>query len=109
MSVRLSYWPQNPIGSVEIAQCDDDREKAYGFTLDDIAYAAGLGVRFDYDQFDLKTPRGIAEFLEAAASLLRRTAGALLEGDPTEKQVFLRKAEERERRYIETMEQQSSA
>lgn len=107
--VNLSHSPECPMNSLLVGRRTRDETPSSGFILDDFAYVAGLGVVFDYDRFGLLDSAGIANFLQRAASLVHEHGGPVLSGDPKAFDEFQRKADERERAYIEMMERQHSA
>lgn len=109
MFVDVSHSPEFPMNSILIGRRTSEETPTCGFILDDFAYVAGLGVVFDYDQFDLQDSAGIAKFLETAASLVRIHGSSVLSGDAKGFREFQKKADERERSYIEKMERQQSA
>ncbi len=77
VSVKISYWPQTPQGSIDI-QARDGGDRTTEFFLDHFAFVAGLGLTFDYRRFDLRSPVGLSEFLRAAAALVRRHGDGVL-------------------------------
>jgi hypothetical protein len=101
MFVDLWHSPESPMNSILVGKCETSTT---GFWLDDFAYAAGGGILFDYDSFNLMDPIGIAKFLHTAASLVRSHGRSLLNGDEEPFREFQSKADERERSYIEMME-----
>ncbi len=106
--VSLCHSPECPMNGILVERRAGDETPTSGLILDDFAYVAGLGVLFDYERFDLLDSAGIANFLQTAASLVRRHGGSLLSGDAEAFREFQRKADEREHSYIEMMERQQS-
>jgi len=107
MFVKLSHSPDCPADGLLVGSRVDGAPTLSGFILDDFAYAAGLGVQFDYEQFDLLSRAGVADFLDMAAYLLRLQGDAVLRGDPEGLRAFQAMAEDRERSYVEMMERES--
>lgn len=81
--------------SPQITEAGDEASPP-GFILDDFAYAAGLGILFDYQRFDLPDSSGIAEFLEAASSVVRGSGDSLFRGDLEAFRELQSKADERD-------------
>lgn len=106
MSVDLWHSPDCPMNSILVGKPKDSETSTSGFSLDDFAYVAGLGILFDYESFDLLDATGIAKFLQTAALLVRVNGSSLLRGDAKAFREFQSKADERERFYIEMMERQ---
>ena len=94
------------MNSILVGKPKDGETSTFGFSLDDFAYVAGLGILFDYESFDLLDATGIAKFLQTAALLVRVNGSSLLRGDAKAFREFQSKADERERFYIEMMERQ---
>ena len=107
--VIVEYSPACPMSSILVAKRVNEQSPTSGFVLDDFAYVAGLGVIFDYGQFDFGRADQLSKFLEMAGTLLHRYGGQLLSGDGGAFREFQSKADERERLYVEELERHRSS
>lgn len=106
--VDVSHSPQCPMNSIVVGKRIGHDTSPSGFILDDFAYAAGLGILFNYEQFDLLDPSSIAKFLQTASSVVLASGDLLLRGDEEAFREFQSKADEREQAFVEMMGRQAS-
>lgn len=94
LSIELLHSPQCPELSFSLSRLDDGAD----YVLDDIAYRATGQCRFQYEQFNLCSADGTEQFVKAAAQVIRKYAGDILQAGPDSLQSLRLAAEERERR-----------
>jgi hypothetical protein len=99
--IELNYSPRAPELGFELGSLVNAKELPQSFSLDDLAYWAGFGLRFDYDHFQLDSPTGLAEFIVNVARFVEQHARPLLSNDLRSLDSLAAKQAERERRIAE--------
>lgn len=101
---EVCHAPEYPMLSIQIGRRTGDGKSTSSFSLDDFAYALGMGIVFEYDAYDLLDSFGVEKFLQTAANIVRRGGDLLLGGDAEALRVFEAKTADRERYFIAMME-----
>jgi hypothetical protein len=104
--VELTHAPGAPELSLGFGRLGKGEDQPPSFSLDDLMYWAGLGLRFDYARFNLESKDGLADFIASAAQILQQYAGPILRNEPSCFHTLLTKQAERERRLSDETESQ---
>jgi hypothetical protein len=101
--VELNFSPRAPELTFEFGNLTKADKPPKSFSLDDLAYWAGVGLRFDYDRFQLDSSVNLAEFIESVARFVERHGWSVLSNNPHSRDFLAAKQAERERRIAEEM------
>jgi hypothetical protein len=102
----ITHAPEAPELSLELGRLGTVEDNKPSFSLDDLTYWAGLGLRFDYARFDLESKDGLEGFVATAAQFLQQHADPILRNESSSFHSLLAKQAERERHLSDETESQ---
>jgi hypothetical protein len=102
--IELKYSPRAPELGLDFGNLVKAEKPPKSFSLDDLAYWAGLGLRFDYSRFDLESRDGVEHFVGDIATFFKLNADSILSNDPNAFNSLFASQKERDLRLAQEVE-----